>query len=137
MPSLDRVREVIHDIIDPGEPDFPLKKCLRCGEEKEGSLANFAPYKTSADGLSCFCRPCQIAYVVEWQKANRDKVRASRQKRQQVNREKLAARAKAERDADPEKARANERAYYQKNREKLRAYNRARYAAAKAAKKSQ
>src|SRR3990167_10908682 len=36
-----------------------LKRCPRCGEDKEGSL-NFYKDKNRKDGLSCWCKACNM-----------------------------------------------------------------------------
>lgn len=75
-----------------------FKTCSICKQEK--SISDFRPHKASPDGLGCYCRDCAtiynkqrykskksqiIAVVMNWQKNNRDKVRASRKRCMQSN----------------------------------------------------
>lgn len=48
-----------------------LKKCNKCGEEKE--LSMFYKDKINKDGHSGKCKPCKNANTLEWREKNRDK----------------------------------------------------------------
>ena len=54
------------------------KKCTNCGEEK--SVVEFSINRSATDGRQSWCKKCSSRAVVEWQRANTDKVSAIRRK---------------------------------------------------------
>jgi len=83
------------------------KLCLRCelpicifdidnGEPKECAYTQITPRYYTDIYYPAF-RQKEIAWIREWQKANKDKLAAAQKKYQQANREKINARRRAAR----------------------------------------
>lgn len=71
-------------------------------------------------GRTCECGECKKckhrAYVLVWQAANPDKVKATRQRTYEKNKERRQHDVKAWQEANPERARQIKRKYHVKNR---------------------
>lgn len=64
-----------------------MKICPKCGESKP--VTEFRKDSGRADGLQSYCKPCHSASSREWERNNRDKVRAARRIWVQQNRDKV------------------------------------------------
>ena len=115
-----------------------LRKCSKCGVEKELSPEHFYRSKREALGFVHLCKPCSRVYLSRWRKENPDKARAQKKryfakypekkreakKRQCANnleswRASLKRRSDARRARNPEKYRTRGRAQGQKQAAEL------------------
>lgn len=98
-----------------------MKTCTVCGTTKDA---------TEFPARCAKCRPCQKAYLRQWQMANRDRIRAERATPEYREKENQRRRERYATDANV-RARRNEasRRTYRDHRERWREYHRARYAA--------
>lgn len=115
-----------------------LRKCSKCGVEKELCPEHFHRHKRSSLGFGYTCKPCKILALKLWKKANPDKAKAQKKryhakypekqeekkKRWRANNpEKWKAQLKRRREArkarDPEKYEAERKAQKQRERERL------------------
>ena len=64
-----------------------MKKCAKCGEEKE--LENFSNNKAKKDGKCAYCRECYAAVNRSWRQNNPDKDRSIHKKWKEKNPEHL------------------------------------------------
>lgn len=62
-----------------------MKRCGRCGEEKE--RAEYPPNRAQRDGLQSYCTPCQRQYLAEYRAKHRDKALAYAKAYYRANRE--------------------------------------------------
>lgn len=81
-----------------------MRKCRNCGVEKP--LGDFGADRRAVDGCKAKCRPCEKAYNLAWQRANRDHVRAKNAAWVKANPEKKRA---IESRRDPAKISAYQR----------------------------
>jgi hypothetical protein len=82
-----------------------LKRCSTCGETKP--VAEFHRSRSRKDGLGCQCKPCKIAAVRAYQKANPEKRRASQRAYHASSVGKTRRRAYLEANADHIRERQN------------------------------
>lgn len=111
-----------------------MKTCTKCGETKP--TTDFYKNSKKRDGLTLWCKPCNVLAAAKWAAANRDKVnvanakwraanpekiRAGKAKWEAANQEKIkVARAKWQ-NANPEKRRAACAKWQAANRGKVKA----------------
>lgn len=86
-----------------------VKTCSKCGETK--SVSEFNRHKKSKDKLAYLCKTCAQMAVRAWEKANPEKVRASRKLWRDANPDKVKASRKAWRDTNQGKVRASRKAW--------------------------
>jgi 5-methylcytosine-specific restriction endonuclease McrA len=84
------------------------KRCARCGLDLP--VASFHRDPRYKSGLASYCKSCKTAYKREWDKANPDRLRESRQK---------------QRARDPKAFDARGHAWRARNRDKVNAWQRA------------
>lgn len=71
----------------------PIKTCTRCGQSKPGSA--MGRDKRRADGISSFCKTCHQAASVAWQKANPERLNATRRARYAKRKDEINATRRA------------------------------------------
>lgn len=59
------------------------KRCVRCGQTKAASLAEFAAMPKCRDGLSSWCRVCHRDYVRQWALDHPDRKREHKRRAQE------------------------------------------------------
>lgn len=72
-----QVRQSTVRFEQPANAGFFVRTCARCETEKP--TAEFAPRtrRGRRPSLDCYCRPCRREYQLEWQQANRERLRAA------------------------------------------------------------
>jgi len=88
-----------------------MKKCTKCGEEKE--LTEFSRDKRKKDGRRSSCKVCYKQYY----QANRKQIIERQKQYNQANREQRIEYNKQYRQANREKIAEQKRQYHQENRE--------------------
>jgi len=104
-----------------------VKKCSRCGVEKP--TTEFYKHPHGSFGVGSKCKPCNLAAVCEWEKANPEKVKAHRAKAYQTHKEDRNERSRKWVVEHPERrkeiANASARRRYARDPEAARAWERA------------
>ena len=93
------------------------KQCNKCHEVKK--LGEFGKDKNKNDNLCATCKQCRS----EWQKANKDKLKAYQAKRYKANKENILKRNAKWYKANKEKGRARSAKYRKENKDKKKAYD--------------
>lgn len=75
-----------------------MKKCRRCGENKPA--ADFKRDVRYKDGISSFCRKCHSEASRAWQKANPERLNATRRERHARKRDEINAQRKSTYNVD-------------------------------------
>ena len=97
------------------------KVCSRCKESKP--VEAFSKNRTTADGLTVWCKPCYVEYRKEYKTKNKENLKAYNKKRYMKDKEKY----EAYRTKNKEKIKEYFKAHYAKNKERLKK-QRANYA---------
>lgn len=71
-------------------PDSDYKTCSKCGKEKP--VGDFNRHVREKDGLQPYCRKCNSAYVLAWQRANPKRRRAIMKRHEDRHPDKMKAR---------------------------------------------
>lgn len=95
-----------------------MKKCAKCGGEKEGS--EFHKNAKAKDGRCSYCKVCAQLTVNAWRLANPERRKINRDRSYERNKDKYAERRKAYAKANPERTKAYRKKYAKKHR--LKAY---------------
>ena len=83
-----------------------LRKCSKCGVEKELCPEHFHRSKIRPLGFGYTCKTCKLLALKLWKKANPDKVKAQRKRKHAKYPEKRAEEKKRRRINNPEKWKA-------------------------------
>ena len=116
-----------------------MKKCTKCGVEKEATTEYFLKYKTSKDGLRAACKTCMdlyyqenkeyIAeqkkqyrqenkeYIADYYQENKERIAEQKKQYYQENKERIAERSKRHRQENKERIAERAKRYYQENKE--------------------
>jgi hypothetical protein len=108
-----------------------LRKCSKCGVEKELCPENFHRSKRIALGFGYTCKTCKLLALKLWKKANPDKVKAQRKRKHAKYPEKRREERKRRRINNPEKWKA----YQKRKRESEKARDPEKYKAKRDAQK--
>ena len=103
------------------QPETPLKRCTKCGEEKPATAEFFYKKRAYKGGLSTECKKCESARGTAYRKANAEHVAARKAEYHAANRDKILARKAARYAANPEKIKARQASYRAANPDKVRA----------------
>ena len=94
-----------------------LKRCIKCGEEKE--LNKFHKHPETKDGRNSYCKKCVLRQAAEWRENNPEKIKENHKKWYINNREKIIKIAKQWAENNPEKVRKNQKKWRKQNLEKI------------------
>lgn len=108
-----------------------LRKCSKCGVEKELCPEHFHRSKRCALGFGYTCKTCKLLALKLWKKANPDKIKAQRKRKHAKYPEKRAEGKKRRRINNPEKWKA----YIKRKRESQKANDPEKYKAKRNAEK--
>lgn len=107
-----------------------LKKCKKCGEEKEANTIFFRPAKRYKDGLFSWCRTCSSEYEREHYKKNHNKIINRKRESRQNNVERYREYVRKYRRSNTELVKSRNRLCRQKryknNSDKINLQNRLR-----------
>ena len=109
-----------------------LRKCSKCGVEKELCPEHFSRRQTNSAGYRTSCKTCDRQRTAEWKRANKERVKEynkkykaklcaslSTQEKEKLK-EKLREVSRVRRRENPEKHKAYRKKYYSKNKEKIK-----------------
>ncbi len=102
--------------------DIPLKRCIKCGEEKPSTTEFFPQRKGSKDGLRNDCIECHRVRQKAWHAENRDQVSAQRKVYYAENRNRILAQGKAHYVENRDRLLVQVKAYNIANRDRKLAY---------------
>lgn len=95
-----------------------LKRCIKCGEEKE--LSEFHKHSKTKDGLQNECKICTCKRSVEWVKDNPEKYREKQKEWRENNVEKIKEYNRIYRQDNSEKSKEYSKKWRENNLEKTR-----------------
>ncbi len=108
-----------------------LRKCSKCGVEKELCPEHFSRRQTNSLGYRTICKPCDRQRTAEWKRANKERVSEHNKKykaklcaslstqEKEKLKEKLKEASRVSRRENPEKHKAYRQKYSRKNKEKI------------------
>ena len=99
-----------------------IKKCSKCGEEKELSSEYWSRNKNTKDGFQSQCKECQKITSKEYRAKNKEKMARYRKEYYEENKEKIARQSKQYREENKEKIAEQQKEYKAKNKEKIARY---------------
>lgn len=103
-----------------------MKRCTKCGEEKEVTAEHFGREKKNKDGYSGMCRPCRRLRDNQLYQENKEVVKqryeANKEAKKQYyqkNKDAICARQKEYRGANKELINKQNKKYYEDNKSKI------------------
>jgi 5-methylcytosine-specific restriction endonuclease McrA len=97
-----------------------MKKCSKCGEEKEATSKFFHKRKACKDGFKGECKVCSKEYMKQYREVNHDRSNALSRAWRVANPEKSKASTNAYRKINPEKIKASTKAWCHTHPERRR-----------------
>src|SRR6266704_2596778 len=98
--------------------DIPLKRCIKCGEEKPSTTEFFPQMKGSKDGLRNDCIECHRVRQKAWHVENRDRLLVQVKAYNIANRDRKLAYMKVYHEENRERDNAHKKAWHAANRDR-------------------
>ena len=93
-----------------------MKKCIKCGVEKDEAL--YSKDKRNIDGLNLRCKDCVKKYRVSYEEKNKDKIKERIAKYKEINKNKIKEVSAKYRENNREKLKVKQEKYYANNKKK-------------------